>query len=72
MSLIEFQDVSFTYDGETFALKDINLSIEQGEFVCILGEMGRVNQRSLNTLTHSFYLTKVALSFLGMTRKTKP
>ncbi|RKI96290.1 energy-coupling factor transporter ATPase [bacterium D16-34] len=40
MSLIEFQDVSFTYDGETFALKDINLSIEQGEFVCILGGNG--------------------------------
>ena len=40
MSLIEFHDVSYTYDGEAFVLNHIDLSIERGEFVCILGGNG--------------------------------
>lgn len=40
MPLIEFHDVYYTYDGESFALSNINFSIEQGEFVCVLGGNG--------------------------------
>ncbi|WP_283169686.1 energy-coupling factor transporter ATPase [Curtanaerobium respiraculi] len=38
--MIEFQNVGFTYDGETFVLDGIDLSIGQGEFACILGGNG--------------------------------
>lgn len=38
--IICVRDVSFTYDGEAFALSGTSAQIERGEFVCILGGNG--------------------------------
>ena len=38
--IICMRDVSFTYDGEAFALSGTSVQIERGEFVCILGGNG--------------------------------
>lgn len=38
--MIQFEDVGFTYDGSTFVLDGVNLQIQKGEFVCILGGNG--------------------------------
>ena len=38
--IICVRDVSFTYDGEAFALSGASVQIEHGEFVCILGGNG--------------------------------
>ncbi|WP_297157476.1 energy-coupling factor transporter ATPase [uncultured Ellagibacter sp.] len=38
--IICVRDVSFTYDGEAFALSGASVQIERGEFVCILGGNG--------------------------------
>ncbi len=38
--MIEFEQTGFTYDGETFVLQGIELSIPSGQFVCILGGNG--------------------------------
>ena len=38
--IICVSDVSFTYDGETFALSGVDAHIARGEFVCILGGNG--------------------------------
>ena len=38
--IIRVSDVSFTYDGEAFALSGASVQIERGEFVCILGGNG--------------------------------
>ncbi|MEG2934125.1 MAG: energy-coupling factor transporter ATPase [Gordonibacter sp.] len=38
--MIEFSDVRFSYDGETFVLDGIDLRIERGQFVCVLGGNG--------------------------------
>ncbi|MGJ7458902.1 ABC transporter ATP-binding protein [Halomonas sp. RA08-2] len=38
--LIRFAAVQKTYDGETLVVKDLNLTIHQGEFVTLLGPSG--------------------------------
>ena len=38
--IICVRDVSFTYDGESFALSGASAQVEHGEFVCILGGNG--------------------------------
>ena len=38
--MIEFTDVSYSYDGTHNALDHVSLSIAEGEFVCILGSNG--------------------------------
>ena len=40
MNLIEVKNLSFAYSGEIDTLKNINIKIEDGEFVCIVGENG--------------------------------
>lgn len=40
MTVIEFQQVSKSYDGQNEVLKGLSLRIEQGEFVTLLGESG--------------------------------
>lgn len=39
-SVIRFKNLSFTYQGGSQALKDINLEISEGEYVAILGANG--------------------------------
>lgn len=40
MTIIEFNNVSKIYPGEFVALEDINLIIEQGEFISLVGHSG--------------------------------
>ena len=40
MPFIQLENVSFSYDGTTRALDRVSLSIDAGEFVCILGPNG--------------------------------
>ena len=39
-SYVQFADVQKSYDGETLIVKNLNLSVEQGEFVTLLGPSG--------------------------------
>ena len=39
-SYVQFVDVQKSYDGETLVVKNLNLSVEQGEFVTLLGPSG--------------------------------
>ena len=58
-SLIEFENVSFTYEEETektaYALKDINLTVNSGEFIVILGHNGS-GKSTLAKLSNSIYV----------------
>ena len=40
MSVLEVQNVSFSYDGKRKILEDVNLRLEEGELVSILGTSG--------------------------------
>lgn len=40
MALIEFRNISKIYPGNITAVKDVNLSIEEGEFVSLVGQSG--------------------------------
>ena len=44
--MIEFKDVSKTYPNGTKGLKHINLQIDQGEFVAIIGLSGEIGRAS--------------------------
>ncbi len=37
---VQFEDVQKSYDGETLVVKNLNLSVEQGEFLTLLGPSG--------------------------------
>src|SRR5690348_2518912 len=40
MAAIEFDSVSKTYDGEVQAVRDLDLTVQDGEFVVLLGPSG--------------------------------
>ncbi|MGC8600922.1 MAG: energy-coupling factor ABC transporter ATP-binding protein [Thermoprotei archaeon] len=59
MRAIEVKDLSFAYEGsEKYALKDINLSVERGEFVVLAGPSGCGKStliKTINGLIPAFY-----------------
>lgn len=48
--MIEFKNVSKSYDGGFLALKDINLTIPDGEFVSIIGSSGAGKSTLIRTI----------------------
>jgi subfamily B ATP-binding cassette protein MsbA len=49
-SAIELRDVSFSYDGEYPALKDINLTLGKGEVLAVVGPSGSGKSTLINLL----------------------
>ena len=37
---VDFRDAGFTYDGEAFVFRHLNLAVPQGQFLCLLGGNG--------------------------------
>ncbi|HQD91909.1 MAG TPA: ATP-binding cassette domain-containing protein, partial [Bacilli bacterium] len=40
MSVIEIKDLTFAYRKNEYVIKGINLTINRGEYICILGHNG--------------------------------
>ncbi len=57
MGAVEFQDVSFTYDGFTRILDRINFSVEPGEMVGIVGPSGSGKSTLVNLISRFYDAT---------------
>ena len=68
--MITMTNVTKTYktgDVETYALKDVNLTIEEGEFVVILGPSGSGKITLLNVISGLDTVTSGEITFKGET-----
>jgi ATP-binding cassette subfamily B protein len=63
---ITFHDVWFSYDDENMVLKDINLEIEPGETVAILGATGSGKSSIINLIPRFYDVTKGRIEIDGM------
>ena len=64
--MIEFKDVYKTYPNGFTALKGINLQIEQGEFVAIIGLSGAGKSTILRCINRMHDITKGELTVDGV------
>jgi len=64
--MIEFKDVSKTYPNGTKGLKHINLKIEQGEFVAIIGLSGAGKSTLIRTINRMIDITGGTLEVDGV------
>ena len=65
-SMIEFKNVYKTYPNGFTALKDINLQIEQGEFVAVIGLSGAVKSTILRCINRMHDVTSGTLTVDGV------
>ena len=64
--MIEFNHVSKTYPNGTKGLKDINLTIDQGEFVAIIGLSGAGKSTLIRTINRMIDITEGQLVVDGV------
>ena len=65
MPILEFLGVSKTYNGVTKALTDISFSVEEGEFLTIIGPSGSGKSTILRCINRLVDATQGAIAFDG-------
>jgi cell division transport system ATP-binding protein len=65
MKMIEFKNVSKIYENDTVALKDINLSIEKGEFLFMVGPSGSGKSTFIKLLIKDIEETQGSIFIAG-------
>lgn len=67
--LLNFQDISFSYDGTNNILENISLSIPCGEFACVVGPNGGGKTTFLKLILGLLKPTKGKINVLGLPPK---
>lgn len=62
---IEFKNVSFSYDGKTDVLKDVNLNVRYGEMLALVGTSGGGKTTLVNLIPRFFEVTKGSIQIDG-------
>jgi subfamily B ATP-binding cassette protein MsbA len=63
---IEYKNVSFSYDGEKMALKDVNVKIKAGTTVALVGNSGGGKSTFVSLLSRFYDVTKGAILIDGI------
>jgi ABC-type multidrug transport system fused ATPase/permease subunit len=63
---IVFEDVWFSYDGENMVLKDIDLAVEPGQTVAILGATGSGKSSIINLLPRFYDVSRGSIKLDGV------
>ncbi len=62
---IKFEDVWFSYDGENMVLKDIDLDVNPGETIAILGATGSGKSSIINLIPRFYDVTRGSIRLDG-------
>ena len=65
MPILEFQNVSKVYDAVTKALTDVSFSVDEGEFVAIIGPSGSGKSTILRCINRLVDATQGTITFDG-------
>ena len=63
---VEFDNISFSYDGETEVIHDLSLDVEPGETVAFVGPSGAGKTTMINLLLRFYDVTKGAIRIDGV------
>ena len=63
---VEFEDAWFSYDGENMVLKDIDLKVEPGQTVAILGATGSGKSSIINLVPRFYDVTRGSIKVDGV------
>jgi ATP-binding cassette, subfamily B, multidrug efflux pump len=63
---VEFENVWFAYNAEQYVLKDINLTIRQGETVALVGATGAGKSSIINLLNRFYEINKGTIKVDGV------
>lgn len=50
MNILEIKDLSASYDGKHDAIKDVNINVKKGEYICLVGENGSGKSTLIKTI----------------------
>ena len=69
---IEFKNVSFSYNGKDFVLKDVSFKIKSGEKVAVVGSTGAGKTTLINLITRLYEPTSGQILLDGVDTKNIP